>query len=95
MEGENFEDSQRQPPNNNTNSYARCSHTPERCLMLTQKNSNLTFTFSLVQNGYNLPTLLHLKHTMEFFWNQHLEHSQRPALPNTTHGRAVARGENI
>ena len=41
----------------------------QRCLVLVQKNSNLSFSFTL-KAGYDLPTLLHLRHCMEFFWNQ-------------------------
>ncbi|GMI15081.1 hypothetical protein TrLO_g4140 [Triparma laevis f. longispina] len=63
----------------------------ENSFILTQKNSNLTFMFTLKENNWSTPTLLHLKHCMEFFWNQHLEHNDLPAQPHTTHGRAVAR----
>ena len=56
-----------------------------------QKNSKLSFSFSIRDNNIDSPTLLHLRHCMEFFWNQHLEHNDQPAQLQTTHGRAVVK----
>jgi hypothetical protein len=58
----------------------------------TQNTVAYTFEFHLKSdNSYSLPSLLHLRHTVEFFWNQYLQLSNIPSLPHTTHGRCVAR----
>ncbi|GMI26371.1 hypothetical protein TeGR_g522 [Tetraparma gracilis] len=49
------------------------------------------FRFTLLADAaYSLPSLLHLRHCVEFFWNQHLQINGLPALQRTTHGRGVA-----
>ena len=42
----------------------------DNSLVLKQKDSGLQFSFTLKQNNWNMPTPLHLRHCLEFFWNQ-------------------------
>jgi len=60
--------------------------------VVTSKDNGQTFTFRIKADSmYNLPSLLHVRHVIEFFWNQHLQHNNIPSLKHTTHGRCVAK----
>jgi len=62
----------------------------QSCFIVVQKGTSLQFSFYLRNDDYG-PTLLHLRHALEFFWNQRLELDGKPSLPFTTYGRSIAR----